>query len=299
MYRVLFVLMLLIHLHLPVVTEANQSPKAVFPEQEYNFGKINEGEQATHTFKILNVGDSPLDIVRVIPDCGCTATSLSKEKILPNEEGEIKVVYNSSNRPGDFQKNIQVVTNDPQNSKTNLIIRGIATRGPSPCISVHNRKIELGVINIKSPPPFALSVRNTGEEKLIINSIKNTRGEVLLAAETEIPPQERKIFQLTYQPQNVGIINESITIYSNDPQRPRYYVFLSGYVEKEEKIVITRKNKQSFIVSNNTAETIIVIPKESTGPEKSIEPFKSLGIDLEPKGTSNELTLSLGLQEKK
>ena len=296
MYRLIVGIMLLVNLNFPCLTQANTGPKVVFPEQEYNFGKIAEGEQATHIFRVLNGGDEPLEIIKVEPDCGCTAASLSKDKILPKEEGEIKVVFNSSGRPGEFQKNINVTTNDPQNKKTPLVIRGTVTKGPSPSLSVHNRKIEFGVINLKAPHPYALSVQNNGDQNLIISAIKNSRGEPLFGKETVVAPQERKIIPLTYQPQEVGIVNESITLYSNDPQRPRYYVFLSGYVEKDEKIIIRRQNKQSFIVSNNTQETITVIPPKSAGAAQAIEPYKNCQIDL---GQTGELSISLGVKEKK
>lgn len=132
----------------------------------------------------------------------------------------------------------------------------------------------------------------------MVKSIKNPRGDVFLRSEVIIPPESRKILNLTYHPQKMGVVNESVTIYSNDPRRPNFYVFLSGYVEEGEKIIIFRKNQRSFIVLNNTPEKITVIPWESIEPQQTIDPYKSIKIDLGPKKATQELTISLGFKEE-
>ena len=117
---------------------------------------------------------------------------------------EIKTVFDSSNRPGEFEKKIRVITNDPETPTTTLEIRGTVESGPSPAIEVTNRKIDFGVISLKSPHEFAISIRNTGKEDLIVSSIKNPRGEAFLNSEITIPMEGRKIIHLTYNPQKKG-----------------------------------------------------------------------------------------------
>jgi len=298
MYRLLISILLIFNLNLLLSVGAKGEPKAVFPELSYNFGKINEGEKASHIFRVISVGDEPLEIKDVIADCGCTATSLSKKNLPPKEEGEIKVTYDSHNRIGNFQKNIRVITNDPEKPKITLKIRGTVKKGPSPCIKVTNQKIDFGVISLMSPHNFAISVQNIGDKNLIVKTIKNYSGEVFLNSEVLIAPDDRKIIQLTYHPKKTGVINESMTIYSNDPARPRYYMFINGYVEKGEKITLVRKNQQYFIILNNTAEKIIVIPRGSMEGKQAIAPYKSATIDLGPNPENNELTISLGFKKE-
>ena len=50
---------------LALVGVAFASPKVVVPEDTYDFGTIQEGEEATHVFKILNQGDDSLVISKV------------------------------------------------------------------------------------------------------------------------------------------------------------------------------------------------------------------------------------------
>jgi len=298
MSRLWIALSFLISCNFLFIEDAKATPKAVFPELSHDFGQIEEGEKSTYNFRIINGGDGPLEINRVAPDCGCTATFLSKENLLPGEEGEIKVVFDSSKRAGDFEKKIRVITNDPETSTTTLEIRGTVERGPSPSIEVSNRKIDFGVISLKSPHDFAISVQNTGKQDLTVSSIKNPRGDTYLSSEVTISPGERKILHLTFHPQKKGPINESMTIYSNDPSRPRFYFFLSGYVEQEEKITLIRKTQQSFLVLNNTAEPITVLPGSSAETKEQIGPYQKAVIDLSTaKAGESEMVISLGFSK--
>jgi hypothetical protein len=298
MHRLCIALLLLISTSLLFFGEAKAGPKAVFPESDHDFRSIKEGDKVTHNFRIINGGNEPLEITRVAPDCGCTAAFLSKETLLPGEEGEIKTVFDSSNRPGEFEKKIRVVTNDPETPTTTLEIRGTVESGPSPAIEVTNRKIDFGVISLKSPHEFAISIRNTGKEDLIVSSIKNPRGEAFLSSEVTIPSESRKILHLAYNPQKKGPINESMTIYSNDPSRPRFYFFLSGYVEQEEKITLIRKTRQSFVILNNTSEHITVLPGDSMETKQQIGPYQKTAIDLgAAKEGESELVISLGFNK--
>ena len=51
-----------------VSAQADEGPKIVFSETEYDFGHVMEGENIKHTFKVYNQGDRLLQIKRVSPD---------------------------------------------------------------------------------------------------------------------------------------------------------------------------------------------------------------------------------------
>ena len=90
-------------------------PKIEFEKTTYDFGKIKEeGGKVTGKFVFKNVGNEPLELTNVRPGCGCTAANYSKGAIAPGEKGYIEATYNPYNRPGAFNKNIRVTTNEPQ-----------------------------------------------------------------------------------------------------------------------------------------------------------------------------------------
>jgi len=44
-----------------------QGPKIVLEELKFDFGEVREGEAVSHTFRVLNRGDQPLEIRKVKP----------------------------------------------------------------------------------------------------------------------------------------------------------------------------------------------------------------------------------------
>lgn len=88
-----------------------------FSETEYNFGTINEGDKAVHTFKIKNTGDKNLIIAQAYGSCGCTVPEYPKEPIAPGETGDITVTFNSAGKHGDQRKSITLMCNTERRSE--------------------------------------------------------------------------------------------------------------------------------------------------------------------------------------
>lgn len=98
--------------------EAKAMPKTKieFAEMRHNFGTIKEGEKVKHAFKFKNAGDQPLLVYNVVAGCGCTTPSWSKDLVMPGQEGEIQVEFNSENRTGHQAKNVLVYSNGQEES---------------------------------------------------------------------------------------------------------------------------------------------------------------------------------------
>ncbi len=104
--------------------QLQEAPKAEFSATEYNYGKIKAGEKVTYDFRITNVGKKPLIIRKVKASCGCTAANPDKSELKPGESTTIKVTFDSTGRSGRDSKSVTVITNDPRQPTTNLIIHG-------------------------------------------------------------------------------------------------------------------------------------------------------------------------------
>lgn len=94
-----------------------------FDKTVFDYGKIETGSDGHRYFTVKNTGDKPLILSEVKPSCGCTTPEWSKDPILPGKTAQIKVGYNT-NSPGAFSKIIEVFSNDPNNSRTVLTIKG-------------------------------------------------------------------------------------------------------------------------------------------------------------------------------
>jgi len=87
-------------------------PVMTFDSLEFKFGTIAIGEKILHSYHFKNTGDAPLLIGDVKPSCGCTSLKdWPTEPILPGEEGNISIEFNSDGQPGAVTKSIVVHTN--------------------------------------------------------------------------------------------------------------------------------------------------------------------------------------------
>ncbi len=98
------------------------SPKMKFEVTEHDFGTIDEGDVVETVFKFKNEGKSELIISSAKASCGCTIPQWPKKPVMPGEEGEIKVKFNSRGKPNKQQKRITLTTNT-SNGKEILIIK--------------------------------------------------------------------------------------------------------------------------------------------------------------------------------
>ncbi|HXH18898.1 MAG TPA: DUF1573 domain-containing protein [Chitinophagales bacterium] len=99
-------------LHAQETPQANPTGPAIrFEFEEYNFGDINEGDDATVDFVFTNTGTEKLILTDVKASCGCTTPFWSKEPVMPGEKGKITAKYNTQGRPGNFSKAITITSN--------------------------------------------------------------------------------------------------------------------------------------------------------------------------------------------
>lgn len=101
-----------------------EAPRVQFDATEFSYGKIKAGEKVTHEFRLTNAGKKPLIIRKVKASCGCTAATPDKSELKPGESTTIKVTFDSTGRSGRDSKSVTVITNDPRQPTTNLIIQG-------------------------------------------------------------------------------------------------------------------------------------------------------------------------------
>lgn len=77
----------------------------------YNFGEINEGDKAEHTFLLVNTGSKNFVISRAEGSCGCTVPEYPKEPVVPGDTAAIKVTFNSAGKHDEQNKTVTVHCN--------------------------------------------------------------------------------------------------------------------------------------------------------------------------------------------
>ncbi len=218
-----------------------KSSKIKFDEITWDFGKVKQGKQLVHVFKFKNDGNEPLEIKKVKTSCGCTAAVLSKKRIPPGEQGEIKVAFNTSGYAGKVQKYIFVETNESNKVKKTLVLKANIEIPPSPKISLSSYTADLGLILEKKPIEHKVTVKNEGELELEVScSHRNAsffRGKKIIQFPLNIASGNQAEITIKIPPtKRHGIFRESVLIKSNDIKRPNMSLFLSGYVVTEKQL---------------------------------------------------------------
>ncbi len=104
---------------------ASNQPRLLVKERIVDAGIVRQGEKATVTFKLENVGNAPLQITNVQTSCGCTIprTLSDDEKLIePGEILELSAAFDSKGRMGKQHKTVTVSSNDPVEPSLHLSV---------------------------------------------------------------------------------------------------------------------------------------------------------------------------------
>ncbi|RMB56060.1 DUF1573 domain-containing protein [Dokdonia sinensis] len=96
----------------PAEEQINAYPILTFEKMEHDFGKMDQGDELSTTFKFQNTGDGILQISSIKAKCGCTVPNdWPAGPILPGDNGEFTVQFNSRNKKGRIRQPVTINSN--------------------------------------------------------------------------------------------------------------------------------------------------------------------------------------------
>ncbi|MCX7985845.1 MAG: DUF1573 domain-containing protein [Bacteroidales bacterium] len=104
--------------------QKKNAPKVEVDKAEFDFGTIKPGEVVKYDFVLKNTGKSDLIIRKTTASCGCTVANVKSKVIKPGESTTLSAEFNSAGRSGTQSKTITVITNDPNNQRLILWLKG-------------------------------------------------------------------------------------------------------------------------------------------------------------------------------
>lgn len=108
--------------------ELAEAPRLEVEENVLDLGEVIEGKTIIGKFKVSNVGNGSLRILRVKPECGCTSTTIRGELVEKDKATYIDLKFDSKGYNGLIVKEIDVYSNDPVNPKTTLKVRAYVNK---------------------------------------------------------------------------------------------------------------------------------------------------------------------------
>jgi uncharacterized protein DUF1573 len=98
-------------------------PQAVFPESEWYFGLVKQGERVVHSYVVRNTGDGMLRFEDVSLSLAGMQCRFPRE-LGPNEQAMVTVAMSTWNLTGNVEGEAIVRTNDPARPETRLLLAG-------------------------------------------------------------------------------------------------------------------------------------------------------------------------------
>ena len=216
-----------------------------FETEEHDFGEVSQGKKMGYSFKFKNVNSEPVTIRNVKSSCGCMMVSWPKEPIVPNGEGELKLIYDTGSQGGTERKSITVVYGDPEEVTVLKIKARVYPKeeledllevfdplaevqeqikehrqGPVTTVQFDRYEMDLGQVSQGTENEMIFSFTNTGDEPLVIHSAKGSCGcTVPYFPKDPIMPGEQSEVHAVYSPgKQKGLQNKTLTIVANtDP----------------------------------------------------------------------------------
>ena len=108
----------------------SQGPAIQITPAAFDWGTVIYGEIAQKTFTIANIGNQPLEILRLSTSCGCTkATMAENDKIIaPGQSAEMSVTFDPAVHQddmdlGEIVRVVYIKSNDSQNPEAEVELR--------------------------------------------------------------------------------------------------------------------------------------------------------------------------------
>ena len=224
------------------------------PDRLIEIGLLPSGTAVISEVVVHNAGDRPLFVEEVTLNYQSDSNWSILAETIPNtiephEHAVIEVLYVASDSHDTFAA-MEIFSDDPDEAeKTVAFIGRQASGGPDARVSANI--VDWGFQFIDEERRRTLEVRNQGDEDLYITSVELIQSEAQPAftvtcpgqpvtdcdwtAEvastlfsTPIVPGSAALFDLAFVPNNLQAVSAQLNIFTSDPVRPKFTVFLLG-----------------------------------------------------------------------
>lgn len=179
---------ILLFFALGVVFTAAAQKKAIisFVATEHDFGTFKEeaGNQS-HRYEFTNKGDDTLRVYTVRATNGSTMVDWTKSPIAPGGRGYVQLTFDPRNRPGMFNRLVEVNSNDPDRPKVTLSLKGNVT--PRVRTLADDYPQQLGNLRLKNAQ---VTLSNVPTNAVVTDTLHifNEWGREMTFGFTKLPP---------------------------------------------------------------------------------------------------------------
>jgi len=98
----------------PAAGAGSPAPRIRVDPEGFDFGRVLPRRTLRKEFRVLNLGEGPLEITGVSKSCGCTRAVVGETTLEPGASTTLNVEVETRNSRGRIQQQVIVRSNDPQ-----------------------------------------------------------------------------------------------------------------------------------------------------------------------------------------
>ncbi len=210
----------------------------------HNLGVLNSDQQQTVSFKVKNMGTTPVTFQKEAAAEMMFSVTPAKMTLAPGEKTEVAVVVDGSKfmTQGEFTKTLRILTDQAQEGETSLTLAGNLNKVFSaeelammPNITFEQTTYDAGTVIEGEKVDIVFGFSNTGKSDLVIESVKASCGCTASAPKDDVvaPGASSSIMASFDSRGREGSQNKTITVRTNDPDQPTIILRLMVEVEKD------------------------------------------------------------------
>lgn len=246
-------------------------PDVRFDAYSWDFGTIVQGERASHTFRLSNVGNRELIVSDVSASCDCLTARWSSDRIPAGGEGEITVEFDGTGRTFTQSKDMRIASNDPITPFVRLAVSGYVR---SLRLRFSPKRVDFGERRRTETARAELYVPSSSEDPVQVEKVSSDT-PFIEAAISPAKSQDRPgtMIILTLKPgAPIGQLNGLLTIESSHPRDPTTRVPVSARIRGD---IALDHDAFFFGLLKKGAEGRSVVTMTNAGDE----PLRIAGID--------------------
>ena len=250
------------------IVSAQKSAKIKFDTKDHDFGKIHEElGKVVVKFNFTNAGNDTLKISSADPSCSCTTADWTRTPVPPGGTGYVTADYDPRQRPGEFDKWVDVKSNATE-PVVKLSIKGFViprTKTFADSFPVKQGNFYLGrkMIALKNTANTetksdSMEVYNASSKPMKL-SFANLPAHITARTKKEIvAPSSRGMVYFKYNAakrNEYGIVYDTVKLTTDDNDTPIKSIVLSATITDDFSKLTEAQKKDAPKVSFTEKET--------------------------------------------
>ena len=207
-------------------------PKISVTPMLLDFNDVAINQSKTTSVEIKNLGLGRL-IINSITSSSSFSTSVNSLIIDPQQTGSINVIFSPTSK-GQIEGSVDFINNSGSTPDIKLKTTGF---GAYPIASIVPQTLSFGNVTINTTKQLSITISNSGKVNLVVTIASSSPQYVV--SQTSINVSEQQTISVTFKPLNPINYPCTITIRTNDPEKPITSIVVTGAGILSPKISVT------------------------------------------------------------